>query len=395
VLGIRSGDPYLFTGHELGSSTQWLNGFELSGDHGAAGSLCRKAKVAAVAAEIPVWIGVPIPVLGLAEASPWLCSYGSSFHPNDAGNAAIAHLVEQAFPHLNWGGFQPPGQGSTSSPSTPSTGSPQTPSAALTGTWSHTPQLPALPPAWGLAPGALVADTCTNPSFCVVIGTSLNLNQPVANNPAIAYSYVDGSWTAPVELPVQSWELSSPVLVSCASVSYCVVVASQLGSADTSYVDINGSWSGPIIIGTQSNIQGLTCAAVDQCTASTQAGTTYAFNGSAWVGPAPTTSPAPGVTTIPDPSGLPADLQGVVVSCGAVGSSCVALADVPLGSDMAAGVIDYAYQYSSGQWSRIHTFSASLEAGWDGISCPDTSFCLGVGGTGNVDAGPVVAFYGN
>jgi hypothetical protein len=34
-LGIDPGDPYLFTGHELGSGQQWLNGLEVGLTHGA------------------------------------------------------------------------------------------------------------------------------------------------------------------------------------------------------------------------------------------------------------------------------------------------------------------------------------------------------------------------
>jgi len=346
-LGIDPGDPYLFTGHELGSGEQWLNGLHVGPTHGA-------GNLADICSSLTDWIISPRVAddLSAGDCSPF-ASPDASFHPNIAGNSAIAHLVEQAFPHLNWSGFgvapttasqAPQHQASSTTKSSPPQPTP------TVGTWSQEPDVPPVPASWGLYQLYLFSADCANASYCVALGGSYLEGNTVAPTPTIVYIYQNGSWLAPTELPNTANVEGNPnINVDCsATLGQCEIVNSN----GEGWVYNSGSWTGPSSLNF-----------------------------------APQSSPAtPSLATLPSDQ-----QQGAVASCSLSGSFCVAIGNLA-GIDMAAGSQNFAYQYVNGQWSLIYSFPLS---GWSlsAISCPTSSFCLGAGGLGAVDTGPFVVFY--
>jgi len=351
-LGIDPGDPYLFTGHELGSGQQWLNGLEVGRNHGA-GTLGHIN----VCSALGTWVfplGVYAAVSGGGCATVALpASPDTSFHPDVAGNSAMAHLVEQAFPHLNWSGF---GVAPTTTSQTPqhqpssTTKSSPPPSTPTVGTWSQGPDVPPVPASWGLSQLYLFSADCANSSYCVALGGSYLESSAVAPAPTIVYIYQNGSWLAPAELPNSA--------------------------------NINGT----------SNINVDCSATLSQCEIVNSNGEGWVYNSGSWTGPSSLNFAPQSTPVTPSLANLPSDQQqGAVASCSFSGSFCVAIGNLA-GIDQAAGSQNFAYQYVNGQWSLIYSFPPS---GWSlsAISCPTSSFCLGAGGAGAVDSGPYVVFY--
>jgi hypothetical protein len=354
-LGIDPGDPYLFTGHELGSGQQWLNGLEVGSNHGA-GTLVSCPSITwelvpALAISGSPELATGLAGLDLACGVASVISPDTTFHPDVAGNSAMAHLVEQAFPHLNWSGFSVAPTTTSQAPqhqasSTTNSSSPQpTPTV---GTWSQGPDVPPLPASWGLYQLYLFSADCANSSYCVALGGSYLESSAVAPAPTIVYIYQNGSWLAPTELPNTANLHGNPnINVDCsATLGQCEIVNSN----GEGWVYNSGSWTGPSSLNF-----------------------------------APQSSPS-----TPSLATLPSDQQQVA-SCSFSGSFCVAIGYLA-GIDGASVSQNFAYQYVSGQWSLIYSFPPS-NWGLGAISCPTSSFCLGAGGAGDMDAGPYVVFY--
>jgi hypothetical protein len=338
-LGIDPGDPYLFTGHELGSGEQWLNGLEVGLTHGA-GTLgsCPSTITWGLVPALDI-SGFPNLATGLALACEFasVISPDTSFHPDVAGNSAMAHLVEQAFPHLNWSGLDVAPTTTSQTPqhqtrsTTESSPPPSSPAPAM---WASTPNVPGVPASWGLYQLYLTSVGCANASYCVAVGDSFRESQPVGPSPMLVYIYQAGSWLAPSELPNSL-------------------------SADSTNINVECS------------------ASLDQCEIIDSKGEGWVYKSGSWTGPTPLNFAPRGSRKIPSLATLPSNQQAVA-SCSFSGSFCVAIGYLN-GIDAAAGGENFAYQYVNGRWTLMHRFPHGYW-GLDAISCPTSSFCLGGGG---------------
>ncbi|WP_298209620.1 hypothetical protein [Ferrimicrobium sp.] len=292
-------------------------------------------------------------------------------------------------------------------------------SAALTslttGVWSvGSGILTPLPAPWDLTPLFLDDDTCLSSSFCVTFGGSLRSNSSVpggAPGPQIVYTYANGSWGTPEELPPASDGLFGyNGLIACANPTYCVIVEQDNGAGYIAFVMRSGVWGGPIPIPAHSAPVALGCPSDNVCAINTANGHSYLLIGNNWSGPhgALTSIVASGVpappegssyptipAALPDKSAFPSipNLQYVAYSC-IQPTSCAAIAtSAPFsGASAASGSISSVYVYSDGTWAKTHQFRNAVGA-YSALSCVSGPLCLAVGGYGDSDSTPWFSVY--
>lgn len=171
---------------------------------------------------------------------------------------------------------------------------------------------------------------CPTPSFCMLLG-------------GLAYQTWNGaSWTKPQSLPYQLDVLKQ---LSCASATLCMIVDGH------SYLVFNGqTWSSPVSLASSlladDSFGSVACPTSSFCLTTTYKGGSLKWDGSSW---SVATDSTP---SIPGPSGS--------IHCAS---------------------IDLCWAQSGAQWDGT-TWTASQQwdtvNGSDQMSCPTTSFCIGV-----------------
>jgi len=328
-LGIDPGDPYLFTGHELGSGEQWLNGLEVGLTHGA-------GTVGHIYTCTPMTTWVLLPTVATGGLYRGGCSSfalpispDTSFHPDVAGNSAIAHLVEQAFPHLNWSGFSVAPTTTSQTPqhqarSTTKSSSPQpTPTV---GTWSAPDHIDPNIDRLGVFAWSV---SCPTTTFCMAMDNAGN-----------ALTYSNGTWSAPDHIDPNH----SLISVSCPTTTFCMVVDG--GGNALTYS--NGTWSAPDHIDPNGSLSSVSCPTTTFCMAVDDTGYALTYSNGTWSAP----------DNI-DPNGIPSVSCPTTTFCMAVDGGGNALT------------------YSNGTWSAFdHIYSNFW--GLISVSCPTTTFCMAV-----------------
>lgn len=306
-----------------------------------------------------------------------------SFHPNRAGQRAVANLVEQAI---------------------------QKSSIAPTWSWSNDD-----------AGNGLLAVSCPSANFCAAIdtgGSAITFNGTSWSQPqyidttggylnaiscaadatttfcaAVDYrgnvmTYNGTGWSAPT--PIDTGSTGGLARVSCATVTFCVTVDSS-GSVLT----YNGtSWSAPVSVDTTGGtLYAISCPTITFCVALDLHGNVVTYNGTIWGAPI-NVEPNGGLvggtvscasTTycmVSDSLGDVITLNGTTwgepvnidatrvtsVSCSSVGI-CTA-------TDYSGNVLTFA----NGHWS-LPTPITPTDLLW-AISCPTTHFCAAIGNAG-------------
>ena len=269
-----------------------------------------------------------------------------SFHPNEAGNDAMARLVEEIFPHLDWSRF-----------------------------WVAEPQI--LP-----HPAQLVDVTCATVDDCWGVG---DFGNPPAGSNAGAQPLVvhdsGGRWTV-VSTPVvntgEEIETASLSDVGCVSATNCWAVGGG-GGADNHQPLIEHftgtSWTlvgSPAVGG--GDLDGVACVSATDCWAvgSADIGSNEPhplierYTGAAWTL----------VSSPPVSDGVYTGLASVTCPSS---SDCWAVGET---SNSVQAQMPLIEQFNGTGWSVVNGASAPaspIEFGLSSISCPTTNDCWAVG----------------
>ena len=243
--------------------------------------------------------------------------------------------------------------------------------------------------------------SCPTATFCMAVG----FNQPsVGSSTAVAESWNGSTWTlrAPVS-PAEAW----PSAVSCTSSTNCEVVGTD--STGTLAEHWNGSTWTTQTSPTPDGLTAVSCLSASFCEATNDSDQAANWNGSTWslqtttseyllfsVSCATTTScEATGYTDPDDPSAVAEHWNGSTwtnqiangtaailwgVSCPAAAATCVAggTESNPNGDGETIATGGY---WSGSAWAQqaVALPSGALNDNFQAISCPTTTFCIGVG----------------